>query len=295
MLNSLKVLILARLALPRAAATGTVAFLKALAFAWMPLPVTDALLRWRNSRTLASVPCVTIDPGPLPKLTEIASPDTFRDEAIANEWTAARAIIREALVGTDPTSEGTSPKDSRALWYWTRRFEPRAVLEIGTGSGVSTAHFAAALKAGSHAPSTRLVTVDIMSPGSSVKHALARLGCLTGVEFVTDRSLSYLAGREDEFDFIFLDGDHSAANVYQEIPLALKALRPGGGLMLHDYYWNREAMRENYWPMPGPCLAVARLRQENGGLAVAPGDTLPWPDALGLEGSGLTCALLARE
>lgn len=272
--------------------------LKALVVASMPLPLADAFLRWRHSRALASIPRATIDPGPLPKLAETASPDTFRDEAIANEWTAARANIQEALVGTDLHPVGTSPKDSRALWYWTRRFEPRAVLEIGTGRGVSTVHFAAALKAGSHAPSTRLVTVDTMSPSSSVKHALARLGYPPGgggVEFVTDRSLSYLAGREDEFDFIFLDGDHSAVNVYQEIPLALKALRPGGGLMLHDYYWSREAMRENYWPMPGPCLAVARLRQENAGLAVAPGDTLPWPDALGLEGSGLTCALLARN
>ena len=270
--------------------------LSALVLARMPIPVTDALQQWWHTRALASIPRATIDPGPLPKLAEIASPDTFRDAAVANEWTAANALLQEALVGTDRKySMGTSPRDSRALWYWTRRFKPRAVLEIGTGSGVSTAHFAAALKTGSDAPSTRLVTVDVTSPGSSVKHALARLGCLTGVEFVTDRSLGYLAGREDEFDFIFLDGDHGAANIYQEIPLALKALRPGGGLMLHDYYWSREAMRENYWPIPGPCLAVARLREENAGLAVAPGDTLPWPDALGLEGSGLTCALLARE
>lgn len=269
--------------------------LSALVLAVMPVPVTDALQQWWHTRALASIPRATIDPGSLPKLAEIACPATFRDAAIANEWTAANALLQEALVGTDrKNSMGSSPKDSRALWYWTRRFEPQAVLEIGTGMGVSTAHFAAALKASSDAPSTRLVTVDVTSR-SSVKDALAHLGCLTGVEFVTDRSLSYLAGREDEFDLIFLDGDHSAVNVYQEIPLALKALRPGGGLMLHDYYWSREAMRENYWPIPGPCLAVARLRQENAGLAVAPGDSLPWPDALGLEGGGLTCALLARE
>lgn len=295
MLNSLKAQLLARLSVPARGVPQHGLHLKERVLARLPVPVANAAKRWWHARALGAIPHATIAPDPLLKLAEIASPDTFRDEAIASEWTVASALIHEALVDTDRSRAGISPKDSRALWYWTRRFEPRAVLEIGTGSGVSTTHIAAALKAGSHAPSTRLVTIDLASPDSSVKTALARLGCLTGVEFVTDRSLSYLAGREEEFDFIFLDGAHSAANVYQEIRMALKALRPGGGLMLHDYYWSREAMRENYWPIPGPYLAVERLRKENAGLAVAPGDTLPWPDALGLEGRGLTCALLARE
>ena len=95
-----------------------------------------------------------------------------------------------------------------------------------------------------------------------------RLGCGDFVEFVTARSRDYLAGRREEFDFIFLDSDHGARNMYREIPLALRALRPGGCILLHDYFPN---LRQP-WPgavvAPGVWLAAERLRRENPGLAV---------------------------
>ena len=42
----------------------------------------------------------------------------------------------------------------------------------------------------------------------------------TLVNFVTDTSIKYFENCQTKFDFIFLDGDHSALTVYQEIPLA---------------------------------------------------------------------------
>lgn len=121
---------------------------------------------------------------------------------------------------------------------------------------------------------------------------LTHLGCAEMVEFVVARSLDYLAGRAAEFDFIFLDGGHGAHIVYQEIPLALRALRPDGCILLHDYFPDMRPLGPNNRVIPGPYLAVERLRRENAGLTVLPLGTLPWPQQLGSHVT--TLAFLAR-
>jgi Methyltransferase domain len=41
------------------------------------------------------------------------------------------------------------------------------------------------------------------------------------------------AGRS--FDLVFVDGDHTAAGVEHDVTAALRLLRPGGVLAVHDY------------------------------------------------------------
>lgn len=65
---------------------------------------------------------------------------------------------------------------------------------------------------------------------------------------------------------IFLDGDHSAEVVYQEIPLALRRLEPPGLIMLHDYFPDQRPLWPGREPVVGPNLGVGRIVSEGAGL-----------------------------
>lgn len=244
--------------------------------------LVDAARRWRNIRALNALPSLAIDLGRLPRSSEIAAPASFRDDSIAGEAESVRVAIENASPGCfEAFDGGAGREDARALWYWVRRFRPRSVLEIGTGSGVTTSHMAVALQQchGVSLPPPRLLTMDIRHRAPVVKEILARLGCAEMVEFVTEPSLSYLGrkGAEEKFDLILLDGDHNAHYVYREIALTLEMLRPGGVFLVHDYYDVRETHGKYYFPIPGPYLAITRLIRENPGLVATAAPTLPWP------------------
>ena len=75
---------------------------------------------------------------------------------------------------------------------------------------------------------------------------------LEHVTFVTNSSLTYLDECDESFDLIFLDGDHSAAMVYQEVPRALRRLREPGLLLLHDFFPNNRPLWSDRAVVPGP-------------------------------------------
>ncbi|TIM24349.1 MAG: class I SAM-dependent methyltransferase [Mesorhizobium sp.] len=205
-------------------------------------------------------------------------------------------------------NSGVNPGDRRALYYVIRALRPGRVLEVGTHIGASTVHVAAAVRAnaGDGGPAPDVTTVDIEDVndpvtrpwiGNGSRHSpadmIAQMGMPNGVRFVAQPSLAYLSVPGENFDLIFLDGDHSAATVYRELPAALRRLRPGGLVLLHDYFPGGEPL----WPgnpvIPGPWLAVNRLRREGAGLEVIPLAELPWPTKLGSKVTSL--ALVSRS
>ena len=113
------------------------------------------------------------------------------------------------------------------------------------------------------------------------------------MEFITSTSLSYFTRCELRFDFIFLDGDHTAKTVYQEIPAALRLLNQNGVILLHDYFPNLKALWPNGSVIPGPFLATERLVKEGANLVVLPLGELPWPTKL--QSNVTTLALLLRK
>ena len=258
----------------------------------------------RETCSLRRVPRQAADSITLPGSETISFPRLFGDD-IADEWEAENRAIGDVFDYAD-VKGAVFPGERRALWYLVRRFEPRSVLEIGTHIGGSMLYIARALKACRPVGALpRLVTVDRndVNDGAaswaryglsaSPRDMLARLDCADVVEFVVDSSLDYLTGCEDEFDFIFLDGSHRTRVVYREIPLALRALRPNGCLLLHDYCPDMKPVWRDGKVLPGPWLAVERLRREGAGLVALPLGALPWPTK---PGSNATClALLARE
>jgi predicted O-methyltransferase YrrM len=115
----------------------------------------------------------------------------------------------------------------------------------------------------------------------------ARLGAAGWAKFVAQPSLDYLTTCGERFDLIFLDGDHAAKTVYREVPAALRALNPGGVILLHDYFPNLRPLWSDGSVLPGPWLAARRLQKEDARFEVLPFGSLPWPTKLGSNVSSL--------
>jgi predicted O-methyltransferase YrrM len=215
----------------------------------------------------------------------------FSSQQMSEEWPDVKREI--ATLGiTDSAAGGVNPGDRRAVYYLVRYLRPRSILEIGTHIGASTVHAAAALRASHSEGSTspyRLTTVDIidvndprsrpwMEYGStfSPREMITKLGAADHVTFVTARSLAYLSSSDIRYDFIFLDGDHSATAVYQEITTALRVLNHGGVILLHDYFPHLRPLWSGSPVIAGPWLGTERLRREGAEIEVLPLGSLPW-------------------
>lgn len=199
---------------------------------------------------------------------------------------------------------GVNPGDRRALYSLIRGLNPTSVLEVGTHIGSSTLHLARALKtnnAGGH-----LDTVDIYdvndpqcgawkSVGAPASPAamMQAMGLSDIVTFHTSGSLNYIKSTDKKFDVIFLDGDHSATAVYNEVSASLPVLTSGGIVILHDYYPNGKPLFPNAQVISGPYLAMNRIMSETPSLQVIPLGNLPWPTKLG--GNTTSLAVVVRK
>lgn len=205
------------------------------------------------------------------------------------EWAAVSTEIDHAVSILDLKTGGVNPGDRRAIYQLIRYLGPKQVLEIGTHVGASTVHIAMALRSNGGG---ELTTVDIAAVNAvdgpwfqhglhcSPRDTLDRVGMSERVRFVQARSVDFLQQRA-EYDFIFLDGDHAAETVYQEMPLAIALLREGGTILLHDYFPNGEALWKGASAIRGPYEACARLRSEGAVFDVLPLGELPWPTKFG--------------
>lgn len=206
---------------------------------------------------------------------------------------------------------GINPGDQRTLFYLVRAVNAKSILEIGTHIGCSTVHLALALKQSLREdkidkPKRRLVTVDIKDVNDlleepwkeyrslhSPKKLLELTNCGEMTEFAIEDSISFLSKGSENFDFIFLDGDHSSWVIYQEISYALKLLRPNGSIMIHDYFPDNKPLWLNSAVVSGPYLAVQRLLKENSNIDILPLGNMPWSTKSGSHKTSL--ALIVKK
>jgi predicted O-methyltransferase YrrM len=212
----------------------------------------------------------------------------FNSPEIAQEWQAWAPKLSEVCQIADGRTGGVNVGDRRALFYLARAFAPARVLEIGTHVGASTVHLAAALMAGTRC--ARLVTVDVEDVNDSVKAVWRRAGLvksprqmiqdLSGrivTRFVIGESQHFFAANNDTFDFVFLDGDHSAETVYEEMVSALAVINEDGLIVLHDYFPDGRPLWSDGVVISGPFAAVEKLRGRSAAVKVIPLGSLPWP------------------
>ena len=235
-------------------------------------------------RLVGRHPC---DGGGLISREEISLEGVFENPQTAAAWEKSEEKFALSSCVSPEGSGGVNPGDARAVYYLASAFKPSSVLEIGTHVGTSTIHIAPAL-AESNA-NARLVTVDVRDVNDTrakpwlnygVKHSPAEMLNKAGlggfVEFVRSGSIEFLTGCKQKFDFVFLDGSHSAPVVYKEIALALSVLNKNGLILLHDYYPGLKPLWEGMKVTPGPFLAVQRLASEGTNIKALPFNELPW-------------------
>lgn len=232
--------------------------------------------------------------------------DLFASEEIRLKWAFAKRDLDMFLI-PDGTG-GVNPGDRKALFYLISNCRPGSVLEIGTHIGASTLHIASALsmnRASDGGMNGTVVSVDIADVNDPVSQPwlkygtklspldiLTKMNLKNVVTFVRNDSIRYLSRCDRKFDFIFLDGDHAAKTVYQEISMALALLNKGGTILLHDYFPDQKALWSDGSVVRGPFVAVQRCREEGRKIVALPLGELPWQTKLNSNVTSL--ALLVR-
>jgi predicted O-methyltransferase YrrM len=279
------------------------AMIKQTAKANLPTPVLNALKRCWGRLELGKVPKKRFDAGNLRSLASRELSRIFSDPVITVAWGEDHATIA-GLFGDGDYFGGVNPGDRRALYFLIMALKPRNVLEVGTHIGASTIYTAAALKRLNEGG--KLTTVDIIDvnhpeQGSWKKVAMSKspadfaleFGLLDRIRFHTSSSLEFMRATDQRFDFIFLDGDHAARTVYEEVSSALPLLHKGSLILLHDYYPDAKPLFPHSAPIVGPFHALRRVHKENPVIEVVQLGELPWPTKQGTNMTSL--ALVAKS
>ncbi len=142
--------------------------------------------------------------------------------------TAARA--RAAEVGVVPIGSGAGA----ALQFVASLLEARAVVEIGTGTGVSGLWLLRGMR-----PDGVLTTVDVEAEHQRLaRETFAEAGVATQrVRTIAGAGLDVLPRLTDaHYDIVFADGDKSEYAAY--LTEALRLLRPGGVVIFDNALWH---------------------------------------------------------
>jgi len=252
---------------------------------WVPQALINLKRRRAESQALARAPRRACDTSNL-----ATTLPQLRDTP---EWPR----IAEAVAFGPSRASAVNPGDQRVVYSLARTLAPTSVLEIGTNVGGSTVMFAAAVRDAGHV--TTVDIVDVNGPegpartvGCETPEELLRRCQLENVTFVTSRSTEFMRHCNERFDLIFLDGAHEADVVYEEVPLACSLLKPGGLILLHDMFPDLRPLWSDGKVIPGPWLAIERLRREGAALQVTPLGELPWTTKQGSRRTSL--AILTR-
>jgi predicted O-methyltransferase YrrM len=267
------------------------AIIKQAAKAVLPTPFLNRYVNAVGQLQLQKVPTKRFDAG---NLRSFASPELFRifhTRWLLPAWEEDDATIA-GLFGGGDYSGGVNPGDRRALYYLIMALKPRNVLEVGTHIGASTIYIATALKRLNE--DAKLTTVDITDVNDpergswkkvgmtrSPANLAAEFGLLDRLQFHTSPSLEFMRVTDQQFDFIFLDGDHAARTVYEELCSALPLLHKGGLILLHDYYPDAKPLYPHSATIGGPFHALRRVHKEQPLIEVLPLGELPWPTKQG--------------
>lgn len=278
--------------------------LKQTVKAVLPESVTHQYFELRGKIRLQKVPIRTFDTRNLRSLSSVDLSRGFSDPEISKAWDEDHRAI-SALYREGELNMGVNPGDRRAIYSLVMSLRPQRVLEIGTHIGTSAIYIAAALRRLQEGGT--LTTIDIFDvndprQGAWQKVGLPKspaecakdLGLSEQIELHRGLSQDYMKTTRERYDLIFLDGDHDAWAVYEELSLALPLLRKNGAILLHDFYPDGKPIRANGSAIGGPFRALARAQKEDPAIQVLPLGTLPWQTQQGSNTTTLALVLKGR-
>jgi len=139
-----------------------------------------------------------------------------------------------ALQNTQPPAGAIEKMYGLMLYGAMRNRRPQKVLELGTGSGYSTAWMLLGLEENEYG---HLWTVDLVAADEPVWRKIS----------LSEQSLTYFSNDPidslqnklpDTFDFIFHDAGHSLQEVKRDLKWLLPRLALGGSLVIHDVHYS---------------------------------------------------------
>lgn len=141
-------------------------------------------------------------------------------------------------VGVHASTSSSFGHSGRILTSIVRFMRSRACLEVGTAYGMSALFLAAALEHGDEPG--RLSTIECSEPQATVGFQLLKEQHPEAVLTFRGRSTEALADVTEEgtlFDFLFHDGEHSAAAYVADFAAYEPHLAPGSVVLFDDITW----------------------------------------------------------
>lgn len=130
---------------------------------------------------------------------------------------------------TQYAAGSTEPWTVDILTAFIRALEPPRILELGTFEGLTTRRLAE--EADNHGGHVVSVELDYERHQKAKKWLS---GCDNVTLFLNDtKSFLHFYGG-DKFNFAFVDDDHTASHVEQEIHLLRQIMEPGSYIFVHD-------------------------------------------------------------
>ena len=166
------------------------------------------------------------------KSKKATEPKSKKEKAIKTEYVyALEPLPEKELVTTETFSEtprhgwNSEPDVCDFIGALIKMQGAKAVLEIGVFEGETSVKMIEALPHGGY-----YAGIDI---NDHRKHKLERSG--VAVDFILGESIKVIKGMPREhFDFIFVDGDHSWANILPEFKEIERVIAKGGVVAYHD-------------------------------------------------------------
>jgi predicted O-methyltransferase YrrM len=126
------------------------------------------------------------------------------------------------------------PEDALKL-YEMAYFADGPILEVGCFNGKSTTILALAIQAAGRG--VTLHSIDVNPSRCQIAAAnVKRFAPKVAARFYTGKSGALLANLDLQPAFVFIDGDHSYRGVHTDLRNVVGKLRPGGFVLLHDYF-----------------------------------------------------------
>ena len=155
---------------------------------------------------------------------------SFAEAWLPEDEFVTRARARAAELGCPPVGRG----GASALTTIAALLDARAVVEVGTGAGIS----GLALLRGMH-PDGILTSVDVEAENQRVARATFAAAGISPARtrLITGRALEVLPRLTDGgYDIVFVDGDKSEYGAYLE--QSVRLLRPGGAAVFDNALWH---------------------------------------------------------
>ena len=166
------------------------------------------------------------------KSKKATEPKAKKQKTVKTEYVyALEPLPEKELVTTETFSEtprhgwNSEPDVCEFIGSLIKMQGAKAVLEIGVFEGETSVKMIEALPQGGY-----YAGIDI---NDHRKHNLERSG--VAVDFILGESIKVIKGMPREhFDFIFVDGDHSWANILPEFKEIERVIAKGGVIAYHD-------------------------------------------------------------